>query len=135
MPQEDLITSRGDELAVSAELAALRDAAAEKGEAVLYGWPLVVVPGYGRGRVAAPLFITRLELLGRAVGKDRAVCTPVDDQPYLNSALVNSSVFPADACAAARSYVQDGYGFGDPHAVLEAANVLLTGVGCVAGVT
>ena len=129
LSREELITGRSDQLAITAELAALYEAAAETGEAVLYGWPLVVVPGYGRARVAGPLFITRLERAGGAAGTDGEVCRPVDDEPYLNPGLVNSSVFPAEACAAAQSYVQDGYGFGDPDAVQEAARQVVAGSG------
>src|SRR5664280_227928 len=111
--REELVTGRGDELAVSERLAVLR-AKAVTGEAVYYGWPLVVMTDRpGRLRVA-PLLMTELEFPSED-GRELAVAA--DDAPYLNPGLLTEAFFPLDALDAVDACLVDEMPFGDADGV------------------
>jgi len=111
--REELVTGRGDEMAVSERLAVLR-AKAVTGEAVYYGWPLVVMTDQpGRLRVA-PLLMTELEFPSED-GRELAVAA--DDAPYLNPGLLTETFFPVDALAAVDACLPDEMPFGDADGV------------------
>jgi len=112
LEREDLLTGRGDTIAVDRRLGRLV-ASAHSGEAVYYGWPTVVAADRsGRLRIA-PLLMTELE--PPSAGQQSAV--PRDDQPYVNPGLLTDAFFPLDSLAIAEPAVDDALPFGDPVAM------------------
>ena len=111
--REELVTGRGDELAVSERLAELH-AKAVTSEVVYYGWPLVAVTDR-RGRLrVAPLLMTELEFPSED-GRELAVAA--DDAPYLNPGLLTEAFFPLDALDAVDACLVDEMPFGDADGV------------------
>jgi len=111
--RDELVTGRGDELAVSERLAVLRSKAVT-GEAVYYGWPLVAMTDRpGRLRVA-PLLMTEIKFPAE---DGREFVVAVDDAPYLNPGLLTETFFPLDALAAVDACLVDDMPFGDADGV------------------
>lgn len=120
VPREDLISGRGDTLPVGPALQALF-AGAATGEAVFYGWPLLVLADRTGRLRAAPLLITELE---PPAEHGEAVTVARDDSPYLNPGLLTDLFFPSDALAAADGFLSEALPFGD----VEATRVRVVGV-------
>lgn len=121
--REELITGRGDVLRLT-PAGHTFIATASNRDAVLYGWPLVVVrDGVGRDRVA-PLFLTELE-----PGADDGTAVPRDDEPYVNPALLSDEYASPEQVADAQAGISSGFGFGDAQAVAAAARRLATTLG------
>lgn len=120
---EELITGRGDVLRLTPAGHTFL-ATASSQDAVLYGWPLVVVTdGAGRERVA-PLFLTELE-----PGADDGTAVPRDDEPYVNPALLSDEYASPEQVADAQAGISSGFGFGDAQAVAASARRLATSLG------
>lgn len=125
LEREDLVTGRGDVLAVTPGMRRLFDAAAP-GDAVFYGWPLVVVTDATGSPRVAPLLVTELE---PPTADGASVTVPRDDAPYLNPALLTEAFFPLEAVAAAQDSVAGGLAFGDAEATTAGAARVLDALG------
>lgn len=123
LTREELVTGRGDVLRLTPEDEQFF-ARTAPGDVVLYGWPLVVVEDRAGRMRAAPLLLTELQR-----GTDDGTAAPVDDEPFVNPALLSEEHASAEQVDEARLVVEAGLGFGDARAVARAAQHVADALG------
>ncbi len=130
LAREDVITGRADEVPLDGPLRSLY-ASLVPGEAVFYGWPLVVATDRSGRRRVGPLVMTELDI---PLEGGPGTVVPRDDEPYLNPGLLSEGFFPADALAAVDGYVPAGLPFGDAEAMRGLVEQVVAALGFEAAV-
>jgi very-short-patch-repair endonuclease len=124
LPSEELVTGMVDELAVTPPVMGMFTDLAP-GDAVYYGWPVVIGTDRAGAQWIAPLVMTELERPDVAA---RSVVAR-DEQPYLNPGLLSEPNFANDVLAGVEDQVTTPLPFGDPGAMAARSGALLAALG------
>ncbi|UCN14986.1 AAA domain-containing protein [Cellulomonas iranensis] len=123
LTREDIITGRNDTLRLTPEARRFARATPPQ-EALLYGWPLVVLHDQLDVARIAPLFLTEL-----GPGHDDDTMTARDAEPFVNPALLSDTSTDRERIDAVHTALADGLGFGDARAVAAAAARVVSALG------
>ena len=124
LPSEGLVTGVVEDLAATGPIKELF-ADLPVGEAVYYGWPVVITTDRTGAQQIAPVVMTELE----QPEPDAERVVAHDDQPYLKPGLFNETYFPAEALASIDASLAIPLPFGEPDALRARVAEILTGVG------
>jgi very-short-patch-repair endonuclease/RecA/RadA recombinase len=123
-PSEQLVTGTVDELALTPPVMAMFTDLAP-GDAVYYGWPIVIGTDRTGAQWIAPLAMTELERPDAGAG----AVVARDEQPYLNPGLLCEPNFANDVLAGIEDQVTTPLPFGDPDAMMARVKAILTALG------